>query len=211
MTTTSSLINCQNVSLRAGKQILMRDITLKLVPRTILHVQGPNGCGKSTLLKTLAGQLKAAHGQIDYHVKKDCIFYLPQLHTPDLHCPISLREISLLDTSTLSANLVEQFEWFPDAVAAKSWNNASGGERMRALLARALSSRRQILLLDEPFNHLDRQAHPKIIESLKNYVQQDNRAIIIVSHESLQHNQNDSDNVISWNLTNHWQASQCSI
>lgn len=201
--TTNALIACQNLSLRAGQQILHRNITLTLMPQTILHVQGPNGSGKSTLLKILAGQLRAAQGQIRYAVNKREILYLPQLHTPDLHCPISLKEIALLDASAEAMHLVERFEWFPASVAEKTWNNASGGERMRALLARALSSPCRVLLLDEPFNHLDRQAHSTLFKSLNDFIQQGDRAIIIVSHEPLQQTQepDHSAGVIAWSLT----------
>lgn len=207
--TSRALIDCQDILLRAGKQVLSQNVTLTLMPRTILHIQGPNGSGKSTLLKTLAGQLKPEQGRITYNIPQNCIFYLPQLHAPDLHCPISLKEIAQLDTSVSAKKSTQHLDWFPETVAVKSWNNASGGERMRALLARALTSGRQLLILDEPFNHLDRQVYPKIIGSLKNYLEQDeNRAVIIVSHEPLTDHQDQPGNVKVWHLTKQGQAAE---
>ena len=56
---------------------------------------------------------------------------------------------------------------------------------MRTLLARALLTGSTVLILDEPFNHLDEQSHPKILESFENYVSNHDRAIVVVSHAPL--------------------------
>lgn len=151
----------------------------------IFHIQGTNGIGKSTLIKTLARELKPHQGKIRYHFDSNDIFYLPQHQSPDLHCPISLKEVAELDLTHGSSQSVAGFDWFNRSLHSRTWNNASGGERMRALLARALLSARTVLLLDEPFNHLDEETHAKVLESFEHYVRDKRRVIVVVSHTPL--------------------------
>jgi len=179
------LIECRNVELLAGGQRLHPAVSLEITGGTIVHIQGSNGAGKSTLIKVLAGELKTTQGQVLYHFDKRSIFYLPQHQTPELQFSISLKEVTALGQTQHDQPTEESFEWFPKDLGEKSWNAASGGERMRALLARALTTGSTVLMLDEPFNHLDEQSHPKILESFENYVSNHNRAIVVVSHAPL--------------------------
>jgi ABC-type Mn2+/Zn2+ transport system ATPase subunit len=179
------LIECRNVELLAGDQRLHSSVSLEITGGTIVHIQGTNGAGKSTLIKVLAGELKTSQGQVHYHFDKQSIFYIPQLQTPELHFPISLKEVTTLSQTKREQHTAESFEWFSKDLGEKSWNEASGGERMRTLLARALLTGSTVLILDEPFNHLDEQSHPKILESFENYVSNHDRAIVVVSHAPL--------------------------
>ncbi|MNT42241.1 putative ABC transporter ATP-binding protein [compost metagenome] len=69
---------------------------------------------------------------------------------------------------------------------SKLWNTASGGERQKVLLSALLAKKPKILILDEPFNHVDRDSALQLEESLQNYLQENPQsAMIMVSHRAL--------------------------
>lgn len=180
------LLRCENLSVRFSGKTLFSSVSRAVLAGRIIHLQGPNGTGKSTLLRVLEGTLAPSQGTVVRGVSKSDIFSLPQLQSPDVHMPFTLGEISCLDESRLRRARRTPLPWFPDSMRAQDWNSASGGERMRALLARALHSQRALLLLDEPFNHLDAVSLPLVMESLECYVGATRgRAIVVVSHDPL--------------------------
>jgi ATPase subunit of ABC transporter with duplicated ATPase domains len=142
---------------------------------------GPNGVGKSLFLKTIAlgtapkpfalsGVLSASRGDSRE------TFYLPQLQVPEIHLPYRLGEIAHFDAGAV-------FPWFDERMAQRAWNLASGGERMRALLARALASEASLLLLDEPFNHLDAATAEAVRATFRAETNgPKRRAFLLVSH-----------------------------
>lgn len=177
------LLECSSVALQAMGRVLLEHASTAIHSRTLIHLQGANGVGKSTFLRTLSGELRPANGSIITHLEPKRIFHLPQFYAPDIHLPFSLREVAHLDVVQRRASELQNFDWFPAEMQKLSWNNASGGERMRALLARTLNSDASLLLLDEPFNHLDEQAAPAVLKSFIDFVENDSdRAVVIVSH-----------------------------
>jgi ABC-type Mn2+/Zn2+ transport system ATPase subunit len=179
------LIQCKDLQIENGGRVLVEQFNCTLVTGTMTHLRGANGMGKSTLLKMIAGQHPVKRGLIERQISIKDIFYLPQLHAPDIHLPLSLAEVSQMEWMAEGRKPLVEFDWFPVHMHTRSWNSASGGERMRALLARSLLSERKLLLLDEPFNHLDAAAAVQFMNSLTEFVAMSNRSIVIVSHESL--------------------------
>jgi ABC-type Mn2+/Zn2+ transport system ATPase subunit len=111
------------------------------------------------------------------------IFYLPQLQTPEIHLPYTLGEIARLECGS---NQPIQLPWFDETLEKICWNQASGGQKMKALLARAFCSSATFLMLDEPFNHLDgasRSLLSDFIVDESNGIQK--RSFLIVSHDTL--------------------------
>ncbi len=151
----------------------------------LLLICGPNGSGKSTLLKLLRNELTPARGLIRCTVDCGKIGFLPQLQNIAFHLPLKLQDVVSLLTGrpgpdVLPLGLLKT----PDLENA--WNTASGGERQRTLLSCLLLNSPDLLMLDEPFNHLDRESQLTILQALEMFILQgSSRAVVLVSHRVL--------------------------
>ena len=177
-----TVLSCSNLSYRVGDAQLLQGITLSVQRGETLGIVGPNGSGKSTLLKLLANLRVPGQGQVLLHgqaLRKMSQRNIAQTlavveQHADTHDSIGVFDaVALGRTPWLSAlspwsagdtAIVEQALADVDAthLRNRTWRGLSGGERQRVHIARALAQRPQILLLDEPANHLDIQ-HPLAI------------------------------------------------
>lgn len=157
MTTSSiTLLSTQALHLESNHGCLFQDLsfTLKLGDR--IGLIGHNGCGKSTLLRLLSGQLEADSGTLQQ--AHACRMQLVEQHLPPELAALSLREALLAAVSIdqhwrVDSLLLEL--GFDQQVAEVPVHSLSGGQHTRLLLGRALLHEPNLLLLDEPSNHLD--------------------------------------------------------
>lgn len=132
---------------------------------------GSNGCGKTTLLNLISGKLPYEIGTItpnlsSYLCQQDSTEEIPPLFTdPEL--------INLPETNSLLGKLDIKDDWF------WRWNELSGGEKKRCMIADALARNPEVLLIDEPANHLDSYSLNLLSNQLKEY----NGIGIIISHD----------------------------
>ncbi len=165
-----------------------------------LALIGPNGAGKSTLLKAIAGLVKKASGSIQWRgeaVRKWSreFAYLPQREEVDWDFPITVRGLVemgrypqlgmwgkfsnkdqiAVDEALKSLDLIE--------LQDRQIKELSGGQQQRAFIARAIAQEAHVLLLDEPFNGLDRNA-AKTLGELMHKLAIEGR-LIIASHHDL--------------------------
>jgi ATPase subunit of ABC transporter with duplicated ATPase domains len=157
-----------------------RDISLLLTGRQRVGVIGPNGCGKSTLLKLLAGQLAPLGGRREVWVTTA---YLDQ-HLAGLALRRSAIEHLTAANHRLSAGELRArlaLMGLDAQRAALPSGLLSGGERLKAALACAIYADppAQLLLLDEPSNHLDLAA----VEALESALRQYHGALLVVTHD----------------------------
>lgn len=171
------VLSCANLSYQQGGNVLLQDIALAVRHEETFGIIGPNGSGKSTLLKLLSGLRKPDSGTVQLGDKdlrdwprrsraRQIAMVEQQADTEDV---ISVFDVVALGrTPWLSAlspwsaqeeAIVRQALHDVGAahLSARRWHSLSGGERQRVHLAKALAQRPQILLLDEPGNHLDIQ------------------------------------------------------
>lgn len=153
-------------------------VRLSLQAGEVLFVRGDNGSGKSTLLKTILGLHKNFKGQYKLNIPESSIQYLPQLGNLTFHLPFCLKD--MLPSLTSESPLLKGLD------LNKKWNTASGGERQKVLLAEILAQKPKLLVLDEPFNHVDAQATSDLEEALGFYLNENpDSSLIIVSHRAL--------------------------
>lgn len=151
-------------------------------PQRIAFV-GDNGSGKSTLVKLILGELIPAKGVISIGVSQ--VNYLDQ-QCSQLNPDLSVLDNFLIfnpDYSSRDAHFVLADFLFRNKEAEKTVRQLSGGEKLRALLACVLFSKRppQLLILDEPTNHLDLES----IECIENALKLFEGALILVSHDQV--------------------------
>ncbi len=177
----------------------LKDISFNTSCGNRLALIGPNGGGKSTLLKAIAGLVKKSNGSILWRgeaVRKWSreFAYLPQQEEVDWNFPITVRglvemgrypqlgmwgKFSHKDTIAVDAAL-ESLDL--TEIQNRQIKQLSGGQQQRAFIARAIAQEAHVLLLDEPFNGLDRNA-AKTLGDLMHKLASEGRLIIASHHD----------------------------
>jgi iron complex transport system ATP-binding protein len=170
-----TLLAAENVSVTRGGKTILRDVSLQAHAGEFIAVLGPNGAGKSTLLKALAGLIKPDSGKVMLDAKALSALsyrqlaarraYLPQ--NPYLEWPLPVERLVALGLTPKLPATGGLPESFQPAIARaleacdlldkrdQPATTLSGGEFARAMLARAIVSEPQILIVDEPITGLD--------------------------------------------------------
>ena len=180
----SPVVQVDRLCVRRAGQLIIQDVSLSLMPGSIMSVIGPNGGGKSTLLKVIAGLETPSSGSV-VRSSKLKIGYVPQsLHIPEA-LPLSAR--SFLSQVQLKLPLGE-WQALLQTLEITTWldlpvHSLSGGQRQRLLLARALKQQPELLLLDEPMQGVDVESQHLLYELIRNWPARYNAAVLLVSHD----------------------------
>lgn len=190
----NSLITLQHVSMRYDRRAILKDIDLEIKQGDFLAVTGPNGGGKTTLLRILLKLLKPTAGSVNYSFTspsdRQPIGYLPQKNLIDHRFPITVKEVinlGLMAVKNLTkqekeTRLAETVELLGLADHADSIiGEISGGQLQRTLFGRAIISRPQMLVLDEPLSYLDKHYEKKMYEIIESLMP--STTFVLVSHE----------------------------
>lgn len=202
------MLNLNGITVRLGGRTILDRATAALPPKSRVGLIGRNGAGKSTLMKVMIGQLEPDDGSIEMP-RKTRIGYIAQeapagdatpfetvlaadteraalLHDsetcqdPDRLGEIHERLIAIdAYTAPARASRILVGLGFDDAMQARPLDSFSGGWKMRVALAALLFSEPDLLLLDEPSNHLDLEATLWLENFLKSYP----AMMVVISHE----------------------------
>ncbi|MDR0743133.1 MAG: metal ABC transporter ATP-binding protein [Tannerella sp.] len=192
------LIEIRNVSVVYDTKPVLRDVCLDVWRDDFLGVIGPNGGGKTTLLKVLLGLMKPVSGEISFfdcgkNVSSLKIGYLPQINPIDKRFPISVYEVIASGlagekprfrnfTSLQKEHIHElMIQMGLEQFAGRAIGELSGGQLQRVLLARAVVSQPQALILDEPNTYVDKKFESHFYELLGEINRK--TAIVLVSHD----------------------------
>ncbi|MEZ7813324.1 MAG: zinc transport system ATP-binding protein [Paracoccaceae bacterium] len=179
----SALISAQNVCLRYGATEVLHDVSLEVVPGEILTLLGPNGSGKSSLLRALIGILPVAKGKITRSAGLR-IGYVPQKLAIDRSLPMSVaRFLSLPDWHQPQDIAIALVRVGLGDIANHPIQGLSGGQFQRVLLARAMLTRPNILILDEPTQGLDQRGAAGFYQLIEELRTQTGVGILMVSHD----------------------------
>lgn len=175
-----------------GKRSIFTGIDFSLNPGEILAILGPNGSGKTTLIKVLLGLLSVQEGSIN--ISGHCS-YVPQSTLSPFD--YSVKEMVVMGASgqnglfaipckedyTRTQTALEQVGMVD--VINNSFSHLSGGQKQLVLIARALVSRPEVMILDEPTSSLDYQKQNRVLEIMSD-VAREGKIVIFSTHCPLQ-------------------------
>ncbi|SPH21992.1 Zinc import ATP-binding protein ZnuC [Ascidiaceihabitans donghaensis] len=179
----TALIEARNMTLRLGGKIVLRDVDFRIEKGEIVTVVGPNGSGKSTLLRGLIGAVRPVQGSVVRQAGLR-IGYVPQKLHVDTTLPLTVKRFLnipiRLDADVISdaltrAGVVEQ--------AQTQMSQLSGGQFQRVMLARALLTKPDILILDEATQGLDQPGAAAFYRQIEDVRKDLGCAILMVSHD----------------------------
>lgn len=159
------------------------DVSLRVRPAEIVTLIGPNGAGKSTLMRVLIGALTPSTGMVRRAAGLR-IGYVPQRLALDPNLPMTLSRFLALPHRLPHGQAEEAMAQagLPGLGAAQV-ASLSGGQLQRALLARALLTRPQLLILDEAASGLDPEGTAAFHDRLATLRRKTGTAILLVSHD----------------------------
>lgn len=192
------MIVLKNIQLSYNKPIIKR-ANLTVGQGEIIGLVGKSGAGKSSLLKIIAGHIDPDHGEVFLANQQQPRVH--QLLIPGFKRVAMVNQDFKLDVyHTVEENLREVVLHLPNqkrdkrvqqllrlfdlkSISTTKAHLISGGEQQRLAIARAIADQPEILLLDEPFGHLDANLRARLTEHLIRLREEENTTIVLVSHE----------------------------
>lgn len=191
------VVSIHNVSFRYDSIPILDDVHLDIFKHDSLCVVGPNGGGKSTLIKLIMGLLKPDSGTLTVFGQQPerarlKVGYVPQYAKYDPQFPVSVLDVVKMGRLGCSPSLhftdrdkqlaleaLAEMDLAP--LAQRRFSAISGGQRQRVLIARALASQSDLLILDEPTANIDNKSEEHLFEILTQL--NTKMTIILVTHD----------------------------
>ena len=176
------LVKLNEVGIRQNDKWLVKGVSLVVEKGKIVTLIGPNGSGKSTTAKIALGIYKKIEGQVEKYTNK--VGYVPQKISIDWTLPLRVNDFMLL-TENLKDDAINEALSLTGVVHLKNKNlgNLSGGEFQRVLLARAISKKPDLFVLDEPVQGVDFTGEIALYELIKKISDTLNCGILLISHD----------------------------
>ncbi|HTL71866.1 MAG TPA: metal ABC transporter ATP-binding protein [bacterium] len=189
-----SIISLESLAIGYDGQAVLSGISLAIARGSFTAILGANGTGKSTLLKTLLGLQPVVSGQIKI-LPPATFGYVPQAIQFDPLYPLTGFDVALMGTfgrvgpgrfpsraendfvrECLQATAASEF-------ARKKFSQLSGGQKQRVLIARALATKPDVLVLDEPTAGVDVAATHALLEFISQIHEERKLTVLLVTHD----------------------------
>ncbi len=190
-----ALLGLSHVEVGYHRRAILPPVDLTIRRGTFLGIVGPNASGKTTLVRTMLGLIPPVSGNIEMPEGKPRFGYVPQRPELERSFPISVLDMVLMGTfpSVPRGRRVGTVQ----RAAARSalgvvglggldtrpLHTLSGGQRQRALIARALASEPQILVLDEPTTGMDVVAEKALLDLVERLRRELDLGVVMISHQ----------------------------
>ena len=194
------MISVSNVTYSYGERFSVKDLSVEIDEGSVTVLLGPNGSGKTTLLNLISGILKPQTGEVSLMGKS---IYQMKAKTRAKNIAVVRQFVdapfgySVFDIVAMGryaykkrfealnaedAEIVKRFlrEMGIEHLRDEAVNKISGGELQRVSLARALCQKSDVLLLDEPVNHLDIRHRYDILNTIKIRAQQGHTSLCVL-------------------------------
>ena len=179
----TDLITGENLTVRYGGQTALIGVDFHIARGEIVTVVGPNGSGKTTLLRAILGAIPTAKGRLT-RARDLRIGYVPQRLHIDLTLPLTVRRFLDLPRRVRDVDAAAALDQAGAAgLVARQMTKLSGGQFQRVLLARALLSKPNLLILDEATQGLDQPGSAAFYHLIEEVRDKTGAAILMVSHE----------------------------
>ena len=178
----NTLVILKDAGYRQNDKWLVKGVSLEVEKGKIVTLIGPNGSGKSTTAKIALGIFKKIEGEVEKYTNK--IGYVPQKISIDWTLPLRVYDFLTL-TENISEIAIDEALSLTGVIHLKNKNlgNLSGGEFQRVLLARAISKKPELLVIDEPVQGVDFTGEIALYELIKKISDQLNCGILLISHD----------------------------
>jgi ATP-binding cassette subfamily F protein uup len=177
------VVDVRSVSFRFGENVIIRDLSTRILRGDRVGIIGPNGSGKSTLLRLVLGELKPDRGEVVLGTQLQVAYFDQHRRTLDPNKTVreNLSDSDYVSVRGRSRHVIGYLKdfLFPPARIDSPVKALSGGERNRLLLAKIFTQSANMMVLDEPTNDLDVDTLELLEELLAAY----EGTLLLVSHD----------------------------
>ena len=176
------LVKLNQAGFRLEDKWLVKGVSLQIERGQIVTLIGPNGSGKSTTAKIALGIYKKIDGEVEKYTNK--VGYVPQKISIDWTLPLRVKDFMVL-TENLKDEDINEALSLTGVIQLKNKNlgDLSGGEFQRVLIARAISKKPDLLVLDEPVQGVDFTGEIALYKLIKKITDELNCGILLISHD----------------------------
>lgn len=193
------MLRIENVSYAYNERPVLEDIHLRIQRREHVAIIGESGCGKSTLLKIIYGLMDLEQGAVFWE-DKPVLGPAFNLVPGASFMKYLSQDFDLMPFTTVAENISQYLSvFYPKELqertqellemieltefANKKVNTLSGGQQQRVALARVLAQKPEILLLDEPFGHIDNFLKNSLRRNIFKYLKENGITCIVATHD----------------------------
>ena len=187
------VVKAEGLALGYGRHEIFRDLSFQVSRGEVLGIVGPNGSGKTTLLRTLLGLHRPLSGRMLWHPDAR-IGYVPQRDSGERIVPVTALEVAMMGRAAKSSPIRRMGHEDRqaatralamvglDAISGKLFRDLSGGQQHRVLMARALATDPNVLVLDEPTAGMDVGGEAGTLAFLRVLSRRHQVTILLVTH-----------------------------